>query len=148
MIWILLPDHTCVLTPVMKEFIVEVYRVHSRDDFNRGPYRYCHPLIDKHCDDRSRWPPIYEDYDEKPDLRVKIWYNKPYPVSFCFTTLEQFLEWFGEDLEVLHEYDQVLSIIEVPEIEVVRGLKQAFFYQNTHTKIVETLELTELYSLV
>lgn len=127
---------------------MEVYRVHSRAEFNRGPYRACYHIIDKHCDDAERWPPIWEDHDGKPDFRVKMWHDRWSPVSFCFTTLEQFLEWFGEDLEELHEYNQVLSIVEVPEIEVVRGLKQAFFYQNTHTKIVETLELTELYSLV
>ena len=36
---------------------MEVYRVHSRDDFKQGPYHAaCYHIIDKHCDDaESSW---------------------------------------------------------------------------------------------
>lgn len=98
----------------------------------------------------TKWPvpsdnPYYGPY-------TRLYYHDKWDRSTQYGRdrweLLDFLIEFLEDLELLHEYGQVMSIVEIPETEVVRGLKQAFFYQDKHTKIVETLVLTELYSLV
>ncbi len=115
---------------------MKVFRIENSDGF--GPYRHdkigselcrIHNGIPKH-------PGPFSDKDSegKPLINF-LWQDRSY--IFGFSSLEQLLAWFIEELELLKAYDFVVSVYE--SSQVVCGNFQVIFIKESGP--VETIKL-------